>query len=85
MDFSNSALMGALIGATLGLFHYVIILSVMGRVVARDMADPEAEPVTDEGRAKVRQSMRYIKPAVMLGSFVLFPITGYFVGKQFAS
>lgn len=85
MDLSNPAIAGALVGAVLGLLDYVIVMGVMGRVLSRDMSDPEADPVTEEGRAKVRQSMRFIKPALMIGSFVIFPVTGYFVGKQFAS
>ena len=85
MDYSNPGLMGAVIGGAIGLLDYVIIMAFMSRVLNRDVNDPDAGQPTEEGRAKVRQSLRYIKPAVMFGSFVIFPVAGYFAGRQFSS
>ncbi len=87
MDFSNPAFTGAVVGMAVGLLDYVIIMGVIGKVLSRSAgnSDSDGDTVSEEGRAKVRQSMRLIKPAVLFGSFVIFPVTGYFVGKQFAS
>jgi hypothetical protein len=86
MDLANNpAFLGAVAGLGIGLLEYVIIMGVMGRFLSRGVTDTEGESVSAEGRAKVRQSLGRIKPMIMFGSFVIFPVTGYLVGKQFAS
>lgn len=82
MDYSNPGLFGALIGLVLGYIDYAIIMRVIGKALDREAG---AEPVTAEGRAAVENRLRFIKPAIMFGSFILFPVAGYFVGKQFAT
>jgi hypothetical protein len=82
MDLSNPGVIGALAGLMLGFVDYMIIMRVIERALSREAA---AEPVTQEARAHVGRRLRFIKPAIMFGSFVLFPVAGYFVGKQVAS
>ena len=82
MDYSNPGIFGAIVGLVLGYIDYAIIMRVIGKVLDREAG---VEKPSAEGRAAVEQRMRLIKPAVMFGSFVLFPVAGYFVGKQFAS
>ena len=82
MDYSNPGVFGAIIGLVLGFIDYAIIMRVIGKVLDRETG---GEKPSAEGHAAVEQRMRLIKPVVMFGSFILFPVAGYFVGQQFAS
>ena len=82
MDYSNHGIYGALIGLVLGFLDYAIIMRVMERALSREAA---GDMPSAEGRAKVERMMGFIKPVLMFGSFILFPVVGYFVGKQVMS
>jgi hypothetical protein len=82
VDYSNYGIYGALIGLVLGFLDYAIIMRVMERALAREAG---GEVPSAEGRVKVERIMGFLKPALMFGSFVVFPVVGYFVGKQVMS
>jgi hypothetical protein len=67
---------GALIGLGLGLLHYVLILAVMGKMTA----SVPSEEGSATGAALVARRLRSIKLALLVASFLLFPLVGYVAG-----
>ena len=76
---SNPAIVGAMLGAVVGLVQYVLAMRVMARLVAHEVAaDPQGLDVSALRVGKLKRTL-------LAKSFLVLPAVGYLAGAALGS